>query len=107
MHACPATAAKFRRSVNLTPAEIRAWAADPRSREASFAATRRRLPALAALRGKRAGWTEADCAFASRVLSFNARMEGVVALHGCTRRAVIALRNWGRQPKGCPVPGRR
>jgi len=107
MLACPAIAASFRRSVNMSPAEVRAWATDPRSREASFEATRKRLPALAALRGKRTGWTEADCAFARRVLSFSARMEGMVARHGCTRRAVIALRNWGRQPEGCAVPPRR
>ena len=89
----------------MTPAQIRAWARDPRAKEASFAATRARLPALANLREKPpAEWTEADCTFAQRVNSFNARMQGVVDTHGCTRKAVISLRNWGRQPPGCPVP---
>lgn len=100
--ACPI--AKFRKSVNMTPAEIRAWAQDPRSRLASFAATRRRLPHLAKLLEKRdSTWTKADCALARRVISFNARMAGVVRKHGCTTRAVVALRNWGRRV-ACPLP---
>jgi hypothetical protein len=101
MSACP----KFKQSVNMSPAAIRAWAKDPRAKEASFEATRRRLPALAALKAKPCGkWTKADERFAKRVLSFNARMEGVVRQHGCTRKAVISLRNWGRQPLKCAIP---
>ncbi len=86
----------------MSPASIRAWARDPRAKEASFAETRRRLPKLAALKTKPASrWTSADIALAKRVLSFNARMEGVVKKHGCTRKAVISLRNWGRTVKAC------
>lgn len=104
MSACP----KFKQSVNMSPAAIRAWAKDPRAKEASFPATRARLPALAALRAKPcAEWTERDEKFARRVLSFNARMEGVVRQYGCTRKAVVSLRNWGRQPTSCPVPPRK
>lgn len=96
---------RFHRSVNMSPSEIRAWAKDPRAREASFEATRRRLPSLAALKSKpRRQWNARDMAFARRVLSFNTRMEGMVRKWGCTRKAVISLRNWGRQPGMCPVP---
>lgn len=103
MSLCP----KFKRNVNMSPAAIRAWARDPRAREASFEATRRRLPALAALRAKPCEtWDAKDEKYAQRVLSFNARMEGVVRQHGCTRKAVISLRNWGRQPPQCAIPGR-
>lgn len=99
--ACP----RLKRSVNMSPESIRAWAADPRSREASWEATRRRLPALARLKAKPcAQWTAKDEQFANRVLSFNARMEGMVRVHGCTRKAVISLRNWGRQPTACSIP---
>ena len=99
--------AAFKQSVNMSAAEIRAWARDPRAREASFASTRRRLPALAALKAKPCSkWTRADARFAQRVLSFNARMGGMVRKYGCTRKAVISLRNWGRQPTGCPKPER-
>jgi hypothetical protein len=104
MNACP-HAKTFRRSVNMTPAQIRAWVKDPRAREASWRSTRARLPALAALRAKPADrWSDRDCRFAARVVNFNARMSGMVKKWGCTRKAVISLRNWGRQPPGCPVP---
>ena len=105
----PATCdrSSFRRSVNMSAAQIAAWAKNPISREASFAATRQRLPRLAALKRKvsRGGTLSAgDCAFMKRVISFNARMSGVVRQHGCTRKAVISLRNWGHHPRGCAVP---
>lgn len=103
---CPVDARKFRAGANMTPSQIRAWSKDPRSKEASFAATRARLPALAALRAKSpASWTEADCRFARRVNSFNARMQGMVDKWGCSRKAVLSTRNWGRQPPRCKVPG--
>lgn len=96
---------KFKKSVNMSAGSIRAWAKDPRSKEASWEATRRRLPALAALRSKPCPrWTKKDEAFANRVLNFNGRMEGMVRKWGCTRKAVISLRNWGRQPTGCSIP---
>lgn len=108
MSRCPVDAKKFRSGVNMTPAQIRAWARDPRAKEASFAATRARLPALAILRAKNpAKWTEADCRFARRVNSFNARMQGMVDKHGCTRKTLISLRNWGRQPPRCKIPEKR
>jgi hypothetical protein len=89
----------------MSPAAIEAWAKDPRAREASFESTRRRLPRLAELKRKKCSrWTSRDQKLAKRALSFNARMEGVVNEHGCSRKAVIALRNWGRQPKKCGVP---
>jgi len=95
---------RFHKSVNMTPAQIHAWSRDPRAKEASFESTRRRLPALAALKAKKSKWNNKDIRFAKRVLSFNARMQGVVNQHGCTRKAVIALRNWGRQPPKCGIP---
>ena len=91
-------------SVNMTPDEIRAWARDPRSKRYSFEATRRRLPALAALREKaEEDWTARDVAFAKRVLSFNARMEGALRRDGCRQGYAVSLRNWGRRPEGCEV----
>lgn len=108
MNACPANViSDFRRSVNMSSAQIRAWAKDPRAKEASWATTRARLPALANLKAKQGGWTSADCTFAKRVLNFNSRMGGMVKKWGCTRKAVISLRNWGRQPTGCAVPAKR
>jgi hypothetical protein len=99
---------RFKKSVNMSPGQIRSWAKDPRAKEASFKSTRSRLPRLAALKSKPASqWTAADYHLAKRVLSFNARMEGMVRVHGCTRKAVISLRNWGRQPPKCPIPERK
>lgn len=103
--ACPRDAATFHRLVNMSPGAIRKWAGDERAKCASFAATRKRLPALAKLKSKpRSAWTKADCAYARRVNSFNARMQGMVRKHGCTTRAVTSLLNWGRKPPGCKMP---
>lgn len=100
---CPAVRAKFHRLVNMTPAQIRDWAKDPRSRCASFEQTRRRLPALAALKAKAGEWTDADCRYAQRVNSFNSRHIGQMRRFGCTVRETVALRNWGHMPR-CPMP---
>lgn len=103
-----AAQARFHRSVNMSAAAIRAWAKDPRAKEASWSSTLRRLPALATLKAKpRARWTARDFTYAKRVVAFNDRMSGVVRVHGCTRKAVISLRNWGRQPPKCAVPPRK
>lgn len=99
---CPHAKA-FRQLVNMSPAQIRAWANDPRARCASFESTRRRLPALAALRAKPTHlWTPRDCALAARVVSFNSRMDGMRKQHGCTTKINVSLRNWGRAAPGCP-----
>lgn len=91
----------------MTPVSILAWAKDSRAKEASWGSTLRRLPALAALKAKpRSKWTTRDFTYAKRVVAFNDRMSGVVRVHGCTRKAVISLRNWGRQPPKCAVPRR-
>ena len=103
MTTCP-HAARFRRLVNMSPAEIRAWAKDPRAKCFSYSSTRARLPALAALRAKPpAEWTARDCAFARRVVSFNARMSGALRRDGCTDGYTISLRNWGHAPR-CALP---
>jgi hypothetical protein len=100
-----AHAARFRELVNMRPAEIRAWARDPRAKCYSFAATRARLPALADLRAKPpAQWTAKDCAFAARAVSFNARMRGALRRDGCTPGYAISLRNWGHAPPRCAPP---
>ena len=98
---CP-YAKRFSQLVNMHPRAIRAWAKDPRAKSASFQSTRRRLPALAALKAKPASkWTAKDCAFARRVVSFNARMDGMRKIHGCTVKINVSLRNWGRAV--CPL----
>lgn len=100
-------AKKFRRSVNMTPAQIRAWAKNPSAKLYSYASTRARLPALARLRGKNPKqWTETDCAFAARVVNFNARMSGAMKRDGCTPGYAVSLRNWGRAPRSCKPPKR-
>jgi hypothetical protein len=94
---CP-HAKRFRQLVNMSPAAIRAWHKNPRSKKASWASTRRRLPALAKLKAKSVSkWTAADCKFAARVVSFNSRMDGMRKVHGCTEKIDVSLRNWGRR----------
>lgn len=102
---CPRVAAEFRRAVNMTPRQIRAWKANPESKRASFASTRARLPRLADLRATApTKWTAADCRFAQRVVNFTRRFDGMIRKHGCTDKMTVAQRNWGRQPPGCPRP---
>lgn len=94
---CP-HAARFHKLVNMSPAQIRAWHKNPRSKRASWASTRARLPALATLKAKPVRqWTATDCRFAARVVSFNSRMDGMRKVHGCTEKIDVSLRNWGRQ----------
>ena len=112
---CRAVQRKFRRQVNMTPESIRRWAVDPRAKCASFKETVDRLtkpqmwkgkvrPSLATLRGKRPeDWNETDCEYAKRVNSFNSRHIGALKQHGCTVKEVVALRNWGHNPR-CPEP---
>jgi hypothetical protein len=105
--ACPVLQREFNRSVNMTAAQIRAWIKDPRAKEASFSATLRRLPHLAKLKAKRSAWNKSDCNYAQRVVNFNTRMSGMVKKWGCKRKAVISLRNWGRQPPKCGIPEKK
>lgn len=94
---CPA-AKRFHQLVNMSASQIRAWHKNPRSKKASWVSTRKRLPALAKLKAKPVSqWTTADCTFAKRVVSFNARMDGMRKVHGCTEKIDVSLRNWGRK----------
>jgi hypothetical protein len=101
MKACPTVQRDFHRLVNMAPAEIRAWARDPRALCASFPETRARLPMLAALKAKKGEWTQKDCQYGLRVISFNSRHLGQMKRFGCTVRASRALKNWGHDA-GCP-----
>lgn len=104
---CP-HARRFRQLVNMSPAEIRAWSKDPRAELFSYESTRKRLPALAKLKGKSPKqWTARDCTFAARVVSFNARMSGALRRDGCTAGYAISLRNWGMAPNSCLPPRKR
>ena len=113
-HLCPTDAAKFRKLVNMSAREIRAWAKDPRAKCASFPETVQRLthrqkwkgmllPSLVELKEKRGPWNEIDCKYARRVNSFNVRMQGMVDKWGCKPRALQSLRNWGRMPPKCTM----
>lgn len=100
---CPYEKA-FKKSVNMTPREIRAWQKDHRAKCYSKPETRARLEKLATLKEKPgSAWTEADCTLAARVVSFNARMEGGQRRDGCTPGYAVSLRNWGRKTS-CAVP---
>jgi hypothetical protein len=95
---CARVKEKFHKSVNMTPAAIRAWHKNPKSKLFSFQSTRDRLPALAALKAKsRSKWTSNDCRYAKRVINFNTRMGGAAKKNGCTLGYDVALRNWGRR----------
>jgi hypothetical protein len=116
MNPCPVVYDKFHKSVNMKPAEIRAWARDPRAKCASFQETRDRLTKPQRFKGTlmrsladlkalpKSDWEERDCTYAKRVINFNTRHQGALNIHGCTTREIVALRNWGRHPPKCPMP---
>jgi hypothetical protein len=120
MASCPVIRKEFQRLTNMSAAEIRSWAKDDRAKCFSQKATRRRLtqpsiyrghrvPSLANLR-KRAftgAWSEEDCWYGNIVNGFNKRFLKMKQKHGCTDGIVVALRNWGHQPKSCAVPTKK
>lgn len=106
---------KFFEQVNMTPESIRRWSKDPRAVCASFKETVARLTKPQMWKGKmrrslaslksldKRKWTLNDCEYAERVNSFNSRHIGALKQHGCTVPEVVALRNWGHNPR-CPEP---
>jgi hypothetical protein len=107
-------AREFRRLINMSPAQIRAWHRDPRSREASFGRTRAELPLLAEMKATPPErWTPAMWSKARRAVAFVKRHEAQMRAQGrrygtgihFTRKRVIALLNWGRRPPGVRVEG--
>lgn len=101
---------EFRRTINMTPAQIRAWHASPLSKIASFAHIRAELPLLAKMKETRADrWTQRMWNKARRALSFVKRHEAQMRVQGrrygtgrmhVTEKRVIALLNWGRLTPG-------
>lgn len=101
---------EFRRTINMTPAQIRAWHASPLSKLASFAHIRAELPLLATMKETPVGrWTPRMWNKARRALSFVKRHEAQMRVQGrrygtgrmhVTEKRVIALLNWGRLTPG-------
>ncbi len=103
----------FQRLINMTPAQIRRWHKDPRSKEASLAHIRRELPLLAKTKATRPSrWTPKMLDKARRAVAFVKRHEAQMKRQGkqygtgryhYTRKRVIALLNWGRITPGVTV----
>lgn len=103
----------FRRLVNMTPAQIRRWHRDPRSKEASLPHIRRELPLLARAKATTPSrWTPKMRDKARRAVAFikrhEAQMRKQAKRYGSgryhyTRKRVIALLNWGRITPGVRV----
>lgn len=101
---------EFRRTINMTPAQIRRWHASPLSKIASFARTRAELPLLAKMKETPASaWTAGMWRKATRALSFVKRHEAQMRQQGkrfgsgrmhVTEKRVVALLNWGRLTPG-------
>lgn len=101
----------FRRAVNMTPAQLRAWARDPRAKRASL--PRRSKTGKSAIvelhqvarmvESSSSSWTRSDWVKARDLVNFvkrhTAQMGGA-----CQPTRIIALRNWGHQPPRCKVP---
>lgn len=105
---CPAVA-DLRRVLNMSPMQIRDWQrrrrpCHPKARASGRTAVAE-LTTLAALleRGAR---TESECKKARDAVAFVRRHEKGrrKQQNPCSRNRVIALRDWGFHPKGCPVP---
>jgi len=102
----------FRRAVNMTPTQIRAWARDPRARLASL--PRRAKTGKSAIaeltqvarmvESRSTAWTPADWTKARDLVAFVKRHTAQMGT-ACQPRRIIALRNWAHQPPRCKVPG--
>lgn len=108
---------EFKRLVNMTPAQIRRWHKDPRSKEASLPRIRAEMPLLARAKATPPSqWTPAMRDKARRAVAFIKRHEAQMKKQGrkygsgryhFTRKRVIALLNWGRITPGVRVQGLR
>lgn len=106
-----AYAARFRRAVNMSPAEIRAWR---RRRRKSCSKIRKRkttgksavdeLSMVARMLTKPSKkWTQRECAKAKALVGFIARhRKGKGSV--CSHRRLIALRDWAYHPPRCNKP---
>lgn len=109
MSGCPHARA-FRTTVNMSAAEVRAW---KKRRERSCRSIRRRsngksavaeLEMVARMLSKSpARWSAAECRKARDLVNFVKRHR---AGRGspCSRRRLIALRDWASHPPRCKVP---
>lgn len=100
-------AREFKKLINLTPAQIRKWHKDPRSKEASLPHIRAELPLLARTRATPPSrWTPAMWSKARRAVAFVKRHEAQLKKQKApTRKRIIALLNWGRRAPGVRVEG--
>lgn len=108
-------AREFQRLINMTPAQIRKWHKDPRSKEASLPHIRAEMPLLARTKATPPSrWTSKMKSKARRAVAFvkrhEAQMKKQAKRYGSgkyhfTRKRVIALLNWGRRTPGVTVQG--
>lgn len=111
-------AAAFKKAVNMTPAALRAWMRDPRAREASLpkrkATGKSAIAELAMvakmLKKSPTKWSKKECVKARDLVNFVGRHRAQARSGGkfkCSRKRVIALRNWAHQPRECGIPPRK
>lgn len=101
----------FKKAANMTPAQIVAWARDPRAKRASL--PRRKATGHSAIaelsqvaRMKRtspSSWTSSDWTKARDLVNFVKRHTAQMG-SACQPTRIIALRNWAHQPPRCGVP---
>ena len=101
----------FRAAVNMTPAQIRAWARDPRAKRASL--PRRKATGKSAIaelhqvarmaESPASSWTSSDWTKARDLVNFVKRHTAQMG-RACQTTRIIALRNWAHQPPRCGVP---
>ena len=109
----PALAREFSHLINMSGAQIRAWAKDPRSKDASFSHIRAELPLLAQMKDTPPSrWTPKMWDKAMRAVNFVKRHEAQMKKQGAeygtgkyhaTHKRVVALLNWGRRTPGVNI----
>lgn len=109
----PALFREFRRTINMSSAEIERWRKNPQHRDASFPHIRAELPLLAQMkRTPMSKWTPKMWNKAMRAVNFVKRHEaqmkvqakryGTGRLHATYKR-IIGLLNWGRKTPGVNI----
>ncbi len=101
----------FNKAANMTPAQIRAWARDPRAQRASL--PRRKATGKSAIAeltqvarmksSSPSSWTSSDWRKARDLVNFVQRHTAQMGA-ACQPTRIIALRNWAHQPPRCGVP---
>jgi len=95
---------EFLRLINMSPAEMRRWTKDTKSRCYNYTEDAPRTRKIADLKAKnRKRWTSEDCALASAAVAYVKRMKSAASgKQLCHPQITGSLRSWGHRSRCAP-----